>query len=122
MNQCLPPLKGSPLDLRDYLRVIRKDWLIILVFVIIGSGLGVGFTHLTKKVYQASVQVFVATSTTDNAAQLQAGNTFIQDRVQSYTSIASIPAVTSVVISQLHLSLSEQQLASRISADAPQNK
>jgi capsular exopolysaccharide synthesis family protein len=63
----------------------------------------------------------VATSTTD-PSQLQAGNTFTQDRVQSYTSIATSPAVTGAVVQELGLKLTEQQLADKISADAPQNK
>ena len=115
-------MKGIPLELRDYQRVIRKGWPIILAFVLVGLALGFGYTRLTEKVYEANAQVFVATSSTDNAAQLQAGNTFTEDRVQSYTGIAASPAVTGAIITSLKLDLTEAQLARKISADAPQNK
>jgi len=110
------------LDLRDFLRILRKSWPLALSFVVAGLALGAGLTLATSKVYQASVQVFVATSTTDSAAQLQAGNTFTEDRVQSYTSIATSPAVTAPVIAEFGLRLTDTQLAAKISADAPQSK
>jgi capsular exopolysaccharide synthesis family protein len=109
-------------ELRDFLRVLRKGWPLVLVFVVLGSAVGIGLTLTTAKVYQATVQVFVATSTGTTAADLANGNTFSQDRVQSYTSIATGPDVTGPVIAQLGLSLTKQELASKISADAPQNK
>jgi len=93
-----------------------------LAFVVLGSAAGIGLTVATKKVYQASVQVFVATSTSDTASQLAQGNTFTQDRVQSYTSIANGPAVTGPVVDRLGLTISQGELAGKISAVAPQNK
>lgn len=110
------------MDLRDYLRILRKGWPLVLLFVAVGLALGIALTITTTKVYQASVQVFVATSPTSDASQLQAGNTFTQDRVQSYTSIADAPSVTGYVKTELGLSLSQAELASKITADAPANK
>ena len=84
------------MDLRDYLRILRKGWPLVLVFVAVGLAAGIALTVTTTKVYQATVQVFVATSATSDDAQLQAGNTFTEDRVQSYTSIANAPSVTGI--------------------------
>ena len=110
------------MELRQYLHILRKGWPVVLGFVVLGTALGVLLTASTKKVYEASVEVFVATSTTSSALDLANGNTFAQERVQSYTSIANSPAVTGAVISKLGLPLSTSQLAAKISADAPQNK
>jgi len=110
------------LELRDYLRIMRKGWPLILAFVVVGSGLGVGLTLLTNSIYQASVQIFVATAIGDDPSQLAQGNTFSQAQVQSYISIANAPTVTGPVIQQLKLDLTSQQLADKITADAPQNK
>jgi capsular exopolysaccharide synthesis family protein len=114
--------RGNLLELRDYLRILRKAWPLVLVFVVVGSALGVVLTVSTPKVYQATVQVFVATSAGTTAADLANGNTFSQDRVQSYTSIANGPSVTGPVVQKLGLNLTAQELAAKISADAPQNK
>jgi len=114
-----PSERPQTLELLDFLRVVRKGWLFVVAFVVLGAALGVGLTLATETVYQANVQVFVATATTASAADLVAGNSFSQDRVQSYTSIATSPAVTAAVIQQLHLALSQEQLSAKITADAP---
>lgn len=117
-------LGGRTLELQDYLRLLRKGWPLILAFVVVGSALGIGITLATTKVYQATVQVFVATApgASPNAADLNAGNTFTQAQVQSYIAIANSPAVVGPVIAELGLTLSQSELASKITADAPQNK
>ena len=94
----------------------------VLIFVVLGLAAGIGITLTTTKVYEASVQVFVATSASGDAAQLQAGNTFTEDRVQSYTSIANAPVVTDAVATELGSGLTSADLQSKITADAPQNK
>ena len=110
------------MELRDYLRILRKGWPLILAFVVLGSALGVGLTVWTTRIYQASVQIFVATAIGDDPSQLAQGNTFSQAQVQSYISIADAPTVTEPVIQRLKLDLTSQQLSDKITADAPQNK
>ena len=113
------------MDLRDYLHIVRREWALILACVVLGVAAGVGLTLATTKVYEADVQLFVAAdSTTVDGSQagLAQSNNFVQDRVQSYTSIATSPDVTQKVIKKFHLDLSPQQLAGKIKADAPPNK
>ncbi len=110
------------MDLRDYLRVLRKGWPLILAFVVLGSAAGIGLTVTTSKVYQGTAQVFVSATPNDSVAALAQGNSFTQDRVQSYVDLANSPAVTAAVVKELGLSMSQQTLASKITADAPQNK
>ena len=47
------------MDLRDYVRILRKGWASILAFVVVGIGAGVGLTLATTKVYEATSQLFV---------------------------------------------------------------
>ena len=82
----------------------------------------VALVKSTPKVYTASAQIFVAASSQNNTAALNNGNTFAQARVQSYTSVANSPAITDAVVKQLGLPITPDQLASKISADAPLNK
>lgn len=110
------------MELRDYLGVLRRGWALILTFVVAGLAAGIAVTVATPRVYRASVQVFVATSAASTPSELQAGNTFTSDRVQSYTTIANSPAVTGQVIKKLGLAMTEADLGLKISADAPQNK
>ncbi len=110
------------MDLRDYLRVLRKGWPLILAFVVLGLAAGIGLTLATTKVYQADVQIFVATTTNGDSSQLAQGSTYVQAQVQSYTSIANSPSVTVPVIKRLKLAVGPSGLADKITADAPLNK
>jgi capsular exopolysaccharide synthesis family protein len=109
-------------DLRDYLKLLRRSWLLALVTVLTCVSAGVAYTVTATKIYEATAQIFVATSSAGDASQLAQGNTFTQARVQSYTSIATSPAVTTPVIKTLALHLTADQLISKINSDAPLNK
>jgi capsular exopolysaccharide synthesis family protein len=111
-------------DLRDYLRIFRRGWALLLACVVLGVGAGVALTLVTTKSYQASVQLFVAadTSTSSDTQGLAQSNNFVQARVQSYTSIATSPEVAQQVVNELHLKTTASDLADKITADAPANK
>jgi capsular exopolysaccharide synthesis family protein len=116
---------GATVDLGDYVRILRREWALILVCVVLGVAGGIGLTLATTKVYRANVQLFVAaadSSVDGSDTGLAQSNNFVQDRVQSYTSIATSPKVTKRVIDQYNLKLTPQQLADKISSDAPPNK
>jgi capsular exopolysaccharide synthesis family protein len=108
-------------DLRDYVRILRKSWASILAFVVIGVGAGVGLTLATTKVYQADVQMFAATPGGDSSGVNQA-NIYAQQVVQSLTAAATSPRVTVPVVKQHKLAITANQLAGKITADAPLNK
>lgn len=116
------PSRGNTLNLRDYLRVLAKGWPVVVAAAAIGAALGIAATLATTKVYSATVQVFVATSNTTSGVDLNQGNAFTQNQVQSYTSIATSPTVVDPVVERLKLNMTGAQLASKVSADAPLNK
>ena len=55
------------MELRDYVRVLRKGWAVILAITVVGIALGVGLTLLTTKVYQSNSQLFVSSNVVPNA-------------------------------------------------------
>jgi capsular exopolysaccharide synthesis family protein len=109
-------------DLRDYLRVLRRRWRSIAAFLVLAVATAVTVTELSTRIYQADAEVFVSlqdggsSGATTNAYQ---GNLFSQERVKSYAKIANSPKVTAAVVRQLDLDLTPEQLAGRISATAP---
>lgn len=112
------------MTLNDYLRVVRKRWRLIVASLVVCVLASAAFVLTSTKRYEATAQIFVSTSGADDTttASLAQGNTFVQARVQSYTSVASSPDVTSQVIKKLGLTMTSDQLAAEISADAPLNK
>jgi len=107
-------------DLRDYVRILRKRWPIIVAVFVIGGAAAAAIAFRATPVYAAHTQLFVTTpSGGDNTTGLQQGNTFTQERVKSYAAIMSSPKVLDPVIAELKLPESDGALAQHVSASAP---
>lgn len=109
------------MDLRDYLRIMRRDWLLILATTLVGILVGGSISVLTKPTYTAETQLFVAISSSGSVQELQQGNTFSQARVQSYVKTVSSPLVLQPAIDSLGLDTSPAELATRVKASTDLN-
>lgn len=109
------------MELRDYIRVLRKGWIWILVLVLIGVGAAAAYSLLKSPTYTAESKVFVSTQSGGSTSDLLQGNTYTQDRVTSYANLVGTPAVLLPVIAGLHLDVSASDLAKQISASSPLN-
>ncbi len=108
------------MDLRDYLRVVRKRWVSIALITLLGLGAAGLFTYLQPKVYTATAQTFVAISNDGaSSADILSGATFTLQRVKSYTQIVDSPDVLQPVIDELKLNVTTEQLARNVSATSP---
>jgi polysaccharide biosynthesis transport protein len=117
-----PCPKGSFLDLRDYLRVVRKRWMLILLAVVVALAGAAAITWRMTPIYEASTQLFVAARDNGgNAASLAQGGQFTQQRVQSYADIVNSPQITEAVAADLDSGLTAKEIASEVSASAPLN-
>ncbi len=112
------------MSLHDYMHLFRKRWRLIVATLVVCVAFGALYVLSRTKMYEATAQVFVSTAGSGGAkaADLVQGNTFTQARVQSYTSVATSPSVTDVVVKQLDTKMTADELAREISADAPLNK
>lgn len=109
------------LDLRDYLRILRRNWLLIVAATLAGVLLGGAASILTTPTYTSETQLFVAIQNSGSAQELQQGNTFSQARVQSYVKTVDSPVVLQPVIDTLGLSVTAEQLAERVEASTDLN-
>src|SRR6266545_5913842 len=109
------------LELRGLLKILARGWLTVMVCLILGIGAGEAATELSRPVYEAHTQLFVATWTGADTADLNEGQIFSQARVQSYAAIVATRQVTEPVVRELRLQTTPDELMSRISAQAPLN-
>jgi non-specific protein-tyrosine kinase len=108
--------------LQSYLRILAERWKLIVVFVVLGTGIAVLVTATTPKTYQASVQLFVATSSTTSTINTDVqyqSVAFTQAQVQTFAQIVASPDVLELVKQDLNLNISDSSLKSELSADAP---
>lgn len=109
------------LDLRDYLRILRRNWMLIVAVTLASLLVGGAASVLTKRTYTAETQLFVAIQGSGSIQELQQGNTFGQARVQSYVKTVNSPLVLQPALDNLGLSVTAEQLSSRVKASTVAN-
>lgn len=109
------------MELMDYLRIIKRNWYLILTSTILGI-LASGVISISlPPTYMASTKLFVAIQSSGSVSELQQGNTFTESRVQSYVKTVSTPIVLQPVIEELDLSISPTALAKKVEATTEPN-
>ncbi|WP_028265264.1 polysaccharide biosynthesis tyrosine autokinase [Arthrobacter sp. MA-N2] len=109
------------MDLRDYLVILRRNWITIVAATLAGLLVGASVAILTKPTYTADTQLFVAIQGSGSIQELQQGNTFSQARIQSYVKTVSTPVVLQPAIDSLGLNTTPERLQSQVRATADPN-
>ncbi|MEV8147981.1 polysaccharide biosynthesis tyrosine autokinase [Arthrobacter sp. NPDC080073] len=109
------------MDLRDYTRIIRRNWILIVAITLVGIVLSGAASILVKPTYTSETQLFVAIQGSGSVSELQQGNTFSQARVQSYVKTVDTPAVLKPALESLGGSDSTDDLAKRVKASTDLN-
>lgn len=109
------------MDLSDYLRILRRNWILVLAAALTGLLIGGAVAVLTKPTYTSDTELFVAIQSSGSVQELQQGNTFTQARVQSYIKTVESPIVLQPVIDSLGLKQSAEQLADQVTAKTDLN-
>jgi capsular polysaccharide biosynthesis protein len=111
----------SVLDLRDYLRIMRRNWILVTALTLVGLLAGGCMSMLIQPTYTANTQLFVAIQSSGTVSELQQGNTFSQARVQSYVRTVTTPVVLQPAIDSLGLKDTSDELAQRVQATTDLN-
>lgn len=113
--------RANILDISDYLRVLRRHWVLITTFTLLGLGAAAVSSMAIKPTYTAKTQLFVAIQNAGTVSELQQGNTFSQARVQSYVETVASPVVLQPVIDDLGLEATPAELSKKVSATSDSN-
>lgn len=109
------------MDLRDYLRILRRNWILVVAATLIGLVGGGAASLLVQPTYTSDTQLFVAIQNSGSVSELQQGNTFSQARVQSYVKTVGTPVVLQPAIDALGLDVTADELSSRVKASTDLN-
>ncbi|WP_426184773.1 polysaccharide biosynthesis tyrosine autokinase [Microbacterium sp. TWP3-1-2b2] len=110
------------MELRDYIRILHKNWIIILVLLLVGLAGGAAYAFSQAPKYVASTQLYVSVRTEGAATgDLVQGTTFARQMVTSYVDVIGTALVLDPVIEELDLDVSASALASRITATTALN-
>jgi succinoglycan biosynthesis transport protein ExoP len=110
----------TEMDLKQYVRVLRAHWALIVLGVLVCTGAAAVLAWTRTPIYEAQTQLFVSTSDAPtDLSQAYQGGLFAQQRVQSYAKIVSSPPVAQAVIKQLGLTRGVQDIQEEIRASVP---
>lgn len=113
--------KVHNLQLSDYLPVLRRNWIVITAFTLLGLIIAATASIIVKPTYTAQTQLFVSLQSSGSVSELQQGNTFSQARVKSYVEASKTPAVLQPAIDSLGLDMSPAELRKHITSNADLN-
>lgn len=108
------------MDLREYLKALRKYWWLIVLCGAFGAGAGVAVALTSTPRYQATVQFFAATPA-NSATNPLAGDQFGQQRVNSYTVLLSSQRLAKMILDKTQLKLSANTIQHSIAGTAELN-
>lgn len=108
------------MELRTYVGVLVRNWLLILVAVVIGLVSAAAVVFLSTPRYSATAKILFSASQVDTGQDLAYAGTYVQSRMQTYKGLATTPAVLDEVIEQLDLDLTHRELAEQVSVETSQ--
>lgn len=104
------------MTLRDYLRVLREQWLVVLVAVVLALAGATAAFMLRPPKYTAKLQLYVSTQFGDTPQAAFQGAQLSEQRVKSYTELLTSQRVAGEVAGRLGLDESPEDLVKQISA------
>lgn len=105
----------------EYLRSIARRWQVVVLVGTLGAGAAFAYASAQPTLYRSTSSVFVSSPRGETTNELVQGFTFTEKLVQSYTQLATMPAVLQPVIDELELDTTPAQLASTVTASTPLN-
>lgn len=109
------------MELSDYIRILRKNWLLIVAVTLLLVGAAALWSLTRTPQYESTSKVFVSAQGGTSINDLQQGSTFTQARVSAYVDLVSTPTVLDPVIDFLELDATAAELAEQVGASSPPN-
>lgn len=108
------------MELRDYLRILHKYWILITAMTLLGVIVGGSVSLLSTPKYESSTQLYVSVrGEGQGIGDLAQGSSVARQSVSTYAAIATTDSVLGPVIDELDLDVSSSALATQIQASAP---
>ena len=103
------------MEVRDYLRIARRRWLLIVTCFAVAVGLAALFTFRATPLYSSTTKLFISTPGSDTAQAYQ-GSLFSQQRVASYAELVGTRQVAEDVLQQVEVDLAPAELVEKVTA------
>lgn len=100
-----------------YLRILRTQWLLVVLGLVIGVGAAIAATVLTTRQYTTDVTIYVsALAPTDDPSVAYNGGLFSQQQVLSYEELVTGDRIAREVADTLDVGLAAGEISERVTA------
>jgi succinoglycan biosynthesis transport protein ExoP len=107
------------MTLSDFLRIIRRSLVVLLVATLLGGGVGALIAVVSSPQYRSTGQVFVSVQPgAPDVSDLAQGNNAAQQKVNSYVQVVRSASVLQPVIDELRLHTTVTELAQHVTSTA----
>src|SRR5699024_7355979 len=111
----------TSMELRDYLRILRKKWLLVTVMTALGIGAGFVPVMLMPPTYAATTHLYVSVrSEVGTTGDLMQRNSCAREVVSSYAYVAGDSVVLQRAIDELELDSADSALAEKVQSSTPE--
>ncbi|HZP16027.1 MAG TPA: polysaccharide biosynthesis tyrosine autokinase [Nocardioides sp.] len=105
------------MELKDYLRILRRRWISITLIALVVAGLAAAYTFTQTKQYASSVQLFVTSPpSSDSATAALSGVQTSQQSVQSFSSLVGSKDLAAEVIKSTGADITPLALSKEVKA------
>jgi succinoglycan biosynthesis transport protein ExoP len=105
-------------ELSEYLDILRRRWLGVLIITLTTLALTSGVTLALPKKYTATTRLFIAVAGV-SVTDLAQGSNFAEKQMSSFAEVATSPRVLAPVIEQLGLQTTPKELSELVEATVP---
>src|SRR5215204_5392726 len=109
---------GGPVELREYLVILRRRWMSVLIVALTILAVASLVTLLMPKKYTATTRLYFSV-TADSVTELAQGSAFAEGQMSSYAQVATSPKVLDAVIREVRLSTTAEELAKSVVVTVP---
>ena len=108
------------MDLRDYLVLVARNWIILAVTAAVGLATAGVLILVATPEYESTTKVVFTAKNAANGRDMAYAGTYVQSRIQTYKDLATSPTVMASVIQELDLHESPSHLADRTEVEVSQ--
>lgn len=108
------------MELRDYLRILYANWVLILATTLLGVGAAAALSYFATPAYEAQSKIYVSVqSDTQATGDLLQGTNFAQQNMATFAELATTESVLTPVSEELALDRTNAALAEQVNVTAP---
>lgn len=114
--------RGTPLELHDYWRIIRKHWVMITATTLAVMGLTATYTLIQTPQYQSTTELYISVRTGEGTlADMAQGSGYARQAIDSYVDVVTTSIVTDEVARQMGGDLTSESVKKKLTSASPKD-